>query len=58
MLVTLLCLATAVGALITAVLNWRARAKSNGQRRRLVFAICAAGFVAVAIAEACIAVWH
>jgi len=58
MLVTILALATAAACLIAAVLNWRARAKSKGQRRRLIFAICASGFVAVAIAEAFVAVWR
>ena len=58
MLLTFLALATTVASLVAAVLIWRDRAKSKTQRRRLVFATCASGFAAVAIAEACIAIWH
>jgi hypothetical protein len=47
-----------VNSLVAAVLIWRDRAKSKAQRRRLVLATCASGFVAVAIAEASIAIWH
>jgi hypothetical protein len=52
----MLTITTAVLCLAAAAFAWRDRAKSKDRRRRLVFAICAAGFVAVAITETCIAV--
>ena len=58
MLVTILAVATAIASLVAAAFTWRDRAKSKSQRRRLIFAICASGFVLVAITEACLAIWH
>jgi hypothetical protein len=58
MLATILALATAVASVVAAGFIWRDRAKSKSQRRRLIFAIGASGCVAVAIAEACLAIWH
>ena len=56
MLVTILAITTTVLGLAAAAFAWRDRAKSKDGRRRLVFGICAAGFVALAITETCIAV--
>ena len=58
MLVTLLALATALACLVAAGFSWRDRAKTQDPRRRMVRTICAAGFVLVAITEACLAIWH
>jgi hypothetical protein len=58
MLVTILAITTTVLGLAAAAFAWRYRTKSKDRRRRLVFGICAAGFIAVAITETCIALLH
>jgi hypothetical protein len=58
MLLTLLNAAAAVMALAAAVFNWRARAKSQDPRRRMVHATCASIFVLVAIVWTCLVIWR
>jgi ABC-type Fe3+-siderophore transport system permease subunit len=49
---------TAALALVAAYFIWRDYRRAHSHVRRMVFAVCALGFVAVAIVEACLAIWH